>query len=117
MLGALRPGYNSPSAYHIGGPILNEVYEDISAECRNILKGQTVCMSLDGWSNVRNEPLVCCSIINQNGESFLVDTFETGAESHTAEYLKNIALQAIKKAKSQFQVKIRSFVTDNTGNV
>lgn len=117
MLNALRPGYKGPTSYQIGGPILNEVYDDILKECKNTIQGQTVCMSLDGWSNVHNEPVVCCSIITQNGESFLVDTIETGAESHTAEYLKTMALKAIKKTETQFEVKVKSFVTDNTGNV
>lgn len=71
---ALRSRYNGPSN-QIGGPILKEVYEDI-----------LVCMSLDGWSNVCKE----CSSTTQNSKSFLVNTSEE-AESHTAEYFKNMA--------------------------
>lgn len=117
MVNALRPGFKCPSSYQIGDSILNEVYDSIFVECKGKIKGETVCMSMDGWSNIHNEPLVCSSIITQNGESFLVDTIETKAESHTASYLKELALDAIKKTEAQFGVKVRSFVTDNVGNV
>lgn len=116
-MNSLRPGYNGPSSHQIGGPILNKVYEDVLSECRIKLQGETVCMSMDGWSNIHNEPLICCSIITQNGESFLVDTSATGAQSHNAENLKTVALEAINKTENQFNVKVRSFVTCNTGNV
>lgn len=117
MMNSLRPGYNGPSSHQIGGPILNEVYEDVLSECRIKLQGETVCMSMDGWSNIHNELLICCSIITQKEESFLVDTSETGAQSHNAENLKTVALEAINKTENQFNVKVRSFVKDNTGNV
>ncbi|CAH1113881.1 unnamed protein product [Psylliodes chrysocephalus] len=42
MLNSLRPGYNGPSSHQIGGPILNEVYDDILKECRNTLQEETV---------------------------------------------------------------------------
>ncbi|XP_077262588.1 uncharacterized protein LOC143897656 [Temnothorax americanus] len=34
----LRPGYESPSAYQIAGPILNEVYSDILQKCQQKLE-------------------------------------------------------------------------------
>lgn len=117
MCSMLRPGYKGPSAYQIGGPILDTVYEEIKEECREKIKDQVVCMSLDGWSNVHNEPIVCCSIVTANGESILVNTVDTGVSSHTATNLKDIALTAMKLAEKDFQVKVRSFVTDNAANV
>lgn len=117
MCNILRPGYKPPSAHQIGGKLLDQVYEITLQECKSKLEGQTVSMCLDGWSNVHNEPIVACSIVTQNGECFLVDTVDTSGNSHTADYLKEVAIDAIHKTEANFGVKVRSFVTDNTGNV
>lgn len=51
-------------------------------------------MLANGWSQGQNGPLECGNIITQNGELFLVD-----------------------KTERQFEVKVKSFATDNTGNL
>lgn len=104
----LRPGYESPSAHQIAGPILNEVYSDILQKCQQKLQGETVSMSLDGWSNVHNEPIVCCSIMTQHGESILVHTVDTSRNSHTALYLKEVAVDAVKATEKNFGVKVKT---------
>lgn len=113
----LRPGYKGPSAYELSKPILNGVHADILRECKEKIKGETVCMSLDGWSNVHNEPLICCCIVTSDGDTILVDSIDTGADPHSAANLKNIALKAIKSTEKEFGVNVRSFVTDNAANV
>ncbi|CAH0563065.1 unnamed protein product [Brassicogethes aeneus] len=74
-------------------------------------------MSLDGWSNVHNEPIICTSFVSQSGESVLIDTVDTTGKSHTAEYLKEIALESMSNATKKFGVSVRSIVTDNASNV
>lgn len=74
-------------------------------------------MSLDGWSNIHNEPIICTSFVTQSGESVLIDTVDTSAKSHTSEYLKEIALESISNATKKFGVSVRSIVTDNSSNV
>lgn len=96
MCGVLRPGFKPPSAKQIGSSILDEVYSNIIEECKKKLKGEVLSMSLDGWSNIHNEPIVCCSVVNENGESFLVKTIDTSGNAHTSEYLKEVAVEAIK---------------------
>lgn len=113
----MRPGYKPPSRRQIGGQILDDTYQSILEECKQKLEGQVVSMSLDGWSNIHNEPIVCCSIMTQSGDSYLVSTLDTSGHPHTAEYLKEVATDAIRKTEQIFGVKVGSFVTDNTGNV
>lgn len=117
MCSTLRPGYKGPSAKQIGDTILNTVYEEVKTDCRKEIENQTVCMSMDGWSNIHNEPLICCSIVTTNGDSILVDCVDTGVERHTANNLKDLAVNAIKIAHEDFHVTVGSFVTDNAANV
>lgn len=81
---------------------------------RHALNGLT---SLNGWSNVHNEPIVCSSIVAPKGDSMLVETFDTSGHSHTAKYLTELSIASIKTCESKFDVKVRSFVTDNASNV
>ncbi|KAB0803242.1 hypothetical protein PPYR_00212 [Photinus pyralis] len=117
MCQILRSGFKPPSARNFGGEILEDVHATLQEKCKQDLQGQVVSMVLDGWSNIHNEPIVCCSVVTQNGESVLVETVDTSGNAHTADYLKEVATESIKKAEERFGVKVRSFVTDNTGNV
>ena len=56
-------------------------------------------MELDGWSNVHNDPLICCSVTTTKGDTFLSSTIDTNDERHTADNLEKIAEEAIKKLK------------------
>ena len=44
--------------------------------CRLTLENKRVSLSLDGWSNVYNEPVVCVSSTTDKGDLFLTDTIE-----------------------------------------
>lgn len=113
----LRPGYKPPTAKMLAGPLLDATYLSVLESCQAGFQGETVTMGLDGWSNVRNEPIVCFTIVNANGKSALVSTVDTSGNSHTAEYLQELAMEEIKKCEKEFKVRIGAFVTDNTGNV
>lgn len=117
----LRPGYTPPSEKRLAGTILDVVHKKAIEESKEILSGETVTMSLDGWSNVHNEPLICTSVIKMSGDgdgdSFLTSTIDTSEHSHTAEYLCSVAKQSIIDCQEKFNVKVRSFVTDNAANV
>lgn len=76
-----------------------------------------ISTSLYDWSNVHNEPIVCCSITTDDGDSILVHTVDTSGNSHSVKYLTTVAKQSIKNTEKDFGVKVRSFATDNTGNV
>ena len=82
-----------------------------------ILKDEHVTLSLDGWSNVHNQPIVCVAATTSQGETYLVDSVDTKDNSHTAEYLQTLAESAVENSESTFKFKVVGFVTDNTGNV
>lgn len=74
-------------------------------------------MSLDGWSNIHNESLICTSVITTSGDTFLTSTVDSSEHSHTAEYLCDVAKKSISECKEKFNVNVHSFVTDNARNV
>lgn len=57
-----RPGYKLPTRHGLAGPLLDKVHQNVQKVCREKIKDETVCMSLDGWSNIHNEPVVCVAV-------------------------------------------------------
>ncbi|KAG8171354.1 hypothetical protein JTE90_013904, partial [Oedothorax gibbosus] len=72
----LRPGYSPPSEKMLARDLLDTIYEQETAESSEILSGETVTTSLDRWSNVHNEPLICASVITSSGENYLASPIE-----------------------------------------
>ncbi|KAJ8035218.1 putative AC transposase [Holothuria leucospilota] len=113
----MRPGYKPPSRQDVADKYLPQVYEQEVSKCVDILRGSTVCLGLDGWSNVHNEPNICATVTTESGQVYLVDTIDTSGEPHTTDYLVKVATASIDKAQSDFGCQIGSIVTDNAANV
>lgn len=113
----LRPGYNPPSRHDVAGRLLDTVHAKCLKTGELALKGKSVCMSLDGWSNVHNEPIICATITTNESDIYLIDTVDTSGNAHTAEYLTEVAVSAIKKCETTFGCHVRSVVTDNAANM
>ncbi|XP_065668004.1 uncharacterized protein LOC136088247 [Hydra vulgaris] len=115
FINVLHPGYTLPNRTQIGGEILDRVYTEEIEKC-NALNGKIVAMSLDGWSNVHNEPIVCISVITDK-INILVETINTSGHSHTGGYLTQLAKEAIDSVRRKFGCTVKSFVTDNAANM
>lgn len=116
LIQMLRPGYSPPSRFDIGGKLLDNVYDKMLEEFSNELKGKTVCMAMDGWSNIHREPIVCVSV-SMEGKTYLVDTVDTSGHSHVSEYLQELANAALLKCEEKFGCRVKSVVTDNAANM
>lgn len=113
----LRPGYKLPNRRQVAGNLLEDVYASIKTKMHQELNGKTVCMSLDGWRNIRNESIICiCVTEAEEKVCHLIDTVDTEGNSHTSEYLLQLAIKSIEKCNT-FGCKVRSFVTDNAANM
>lgn len=96
LISLLRPGYNPPTRQSIANDLLNSVYLKQQAELKQNLNGKTVCMALDGWSNVHNDSIVCVCVTDiLSGNVYLVDTINTKDNSHTWEYLTTLAISSL----------------------
>lgn len=113
----LRPGYCPPSRFDVADSLLDKVQASLVTDCKEVLQDKSVCMALDGWSNIHNEPIVCVSVTTPDGDSFLTETVDTSGHPHTAEYMQEIATTAIKSVEQQFCCSVTSFVTDNAANM
>lgn len=113
----LRPGYKPPNRKVIGGTLLDQVYQEELEKCQIYLENKTVCLSIDGWSNIRNEPIICACVVNEDGNIFLVNTTDTSGNPHTSEYLTCLTLKIIQDTEKKFKCFIRSVVTDNAANM
>ena len=117
LLKALRPSYTPPARQRLANELLEKVHKNCEKRAKAKLSGKEVTLSLDGWSKVHNEPLVCKAATTTSGESFLIDCVDTKDNTHTAEYLESVSNDGIKKGVQKFQFKVCGFVTDNTGNM
>ena len=67
---------------------------------KEILPEEIVMMSLGGWSNVHNEPLIYTSVIKMFGNSFHTSTIDSSEHSDTVDYFytwQNIPSYIVKK--------------------
>ena len=117
LLHMLRPGYKPPSRKDISDKMIEKVHDSLQDDCRTKLRNSTVSMTLDGWSNIQNEPIVCATITTAEGEVYITDTIDTSGNSHTAEYLAGITKTAIQSTYPKYGCKVGSFVTDNAANM
>ena len=74
-------------------------------------------MSVDGWSKVHNEPIVCASITDLDGKTIISETTDTTGNRHDSEYLQKNMQWRILSAQTKYAVKVGSFVTDNAANM
>ncbi|KAG8148070.1 hypothetical protein E2320_000136 [Naja naja] len=117
MIQSLRLGHSPPSRLDVAGKLLDKVYEEEIMQCATSLEGKIVNLSLDGWSNVHNDHIVCACITTEEGNVFLAETIDTSGNVHTAAYLEELAAEVIITCKKNFKCQVRSLVTDNAANV
>ena len=56
---AIRPAYVVPSRYKISELLLDSEYDKIKVETvATIAASKSVGLMCDGWSNIRNEPII-----------------------------------------------------------
>lgn len=77
----LRPGCKPPNEKAIGGKFLDTVYESVVETNKELLKGKVVCMTVDGWINIRQHPIVSATVTDDDGSLYLIDTIDTTGSS------------------------------------
>lgn len=107
LINMLRPGYQPPSRRDVAGRLLNDVHDSLLMKCQNTLQGQSVSMALDGWTNIKNEPVICICVTTPDGKTYPTMTINTSGNSHTAQYLLSVAKDAIRQAEADFKCKVK----------
>lgn len=101
---ALRPGYYPASRKVLSENIIPKLYDAELNNGKKILKNQFVNFSLDGWDNVRHEPIICTAITLDNGETYLGKTIDTSGISHSSENLEKMGIFLIQKLNDIFTI-------------
>lgn len=112
LLEALRPNYTPPERRRLAGSLLDTVHRELHESVRECLNGSISSLIEDGWSNVRNEP-VLATCIQFNGRIYFLRAVDTGASEKNAEYCAQVARDSIRMAEEEFGTRIGALVTDN----
>lgn len=112
-----RPGYSPPSRKEVSGYLLHEIYTEVKEKCFSKLTNSYVNLSIDGWSNIHNEPIICATITTEQCDVFLFDTIDTTGKPHTSIYLTELIIDLIERLKTQYNCRVASVITDNAANM
>lgn len=110
-------GYEPPSRHRLGGELLDQIHCEQQTICRTRLEGKTVNTSIDGWSNIHNEPVLCVTVTDGSGQSYLSHTIDTAGKPHNSTYLKEVTQEAISNIEQRYNCTVGSLVTDNAANM
>lgn len=92
LFNEMRPSYAPPNRKRLSSELIPEAHEHHVKKSKTSLAGFYVCLAIDGWKNIRNEPLICTMITCDNGDSYLVSTEDTTGLESTSENLLLIGI-------------------------
>lgn len=116
LIHILRPSYKPPSRKQLSSDLLDAVNTEMEQLVNENLGGKEGTLVIDGFSNIRNEPITA-SCIQVCGKSYIVDAEATGATKKTAEFLVEKCKNAISTAQNKYGCQIKSIVSDNAKNM
>jgi hypothetical protein len=109
----LRPDADLlPTRRMLAERLLDKNYDKIKSMSTSCLsdKANCFCLATDGWSNVRNEPIINYIAISPNKSLFL-ESVSTGEQGHNANFIAGDILRIMQKFPD---TKFSGVITDNT---
>lgn len=105
----------------IGGQLLDITYEKNEIDLKEKLQSKSLILMIDGWSNVRNDPILAISLhkgtkgtkSTKDTKSFLFNAYDSGSGKKTAKKCSEVVEAAIKQCEEKYDAKIFAVVTDN----
>lgn len=91
MFDAIRPGYRPPNKKQLSDTLLTDAAADVTNEMQKQLTTCAITLLQDGWSSIRNDPIIASSIhtetlVNTKPKTFLLSTKDCRSEAKTADY-------------------------------
>jgi hypothetical protein len=106
----LRPGDNIlPTRKQLATTLLHKCYNELRERVEKQLRGKTVCMTNDSWSNVKNDPIMNFMAASPACTLFL-ESVATGVQAHTHKYIAD----EITRIFNSYNTTFAGAVTDNT---
>lgn len=87
LMAGARHGYKPPNRKQLAGPLLDKVYANVEKELQASLSTvdgsltRPITILQDGWSSIRNDPLLAKSI-HTGSKSYLLCAKDCGAEKN-----------------------------------
>jgi hypothetical protein len=119
------PGVSIPTRKQLANDYLNSEYQLIKEEMKQIIQQQIkrdedsigICVTRDGWSNTRQESIVDYMICTPLEDPVFYSAKDTGANSHTSEYLKTDIISEMNSIESDTGADVVGVVSDNASNI
>lgn len=109
----MRPGYKPPNREILAGRLLDEIHEEVLTEVKEKVGYQdTLVLTQDGWSSVKNDPIIAHSFYDGK-ENYLLNIEDTGSEKKTAQFCFELLDNAIQEIKRNFGKTVFAVCTDN----
>ena len=105
---SLKPAYRLPSRNALSGEILMNYGKIHDAVVDEVEKAQSVCLSVDAWTNIRNESVV--GFTATTPKPYFLPAMFPGSTPHTADFYFNETSAMI---ESIGRSKVTAIVTDN----
>ena len=110
---AMRPGYKPPNRKILASKLLDEVHDQVIAEMKEkIARKEVLVLSQDGWSSVRNDPIIAHSF-NDGKYNYLLNIKDTGSEKKTAQFCFQLLDDAIQEIQRDLGKTVFGVCTDN----
>src|SRR5260370_24002805 len=83
----LCPGFKLPTRKDLAGNLLDKCYEGVKTKVdTHLARDELLCLVCDGWTNVKNDPIVNYTLVSPKVSLFL-ESNSTGEIQHTADFL------------------------------
>jgi Protein of unknown function (DUF 659) len=101
-----------PDRKTLANSLLDICYTEVKKKCDDLLStsASQICLVTDGWSNIRNEPIVNY-MATCPAQCFFLESVSTGEQGHTAEWIAEDIERVIKKNN---KTDVAGVVTDST---
>ena len=106
----LRPDVKVPSRKRLSGPLLNSSFTSVQKKVDGVLDAATMCITTDGWSNIKNEPIVNYMAASPTVTLFL-ESVSTGTQGHSSQWIASDIHRIIETYPKTI---FAGAVTDNT---
>lgn len=110
---ALNPTYKLPTRQKFANVLLPSEYERIRTSVEDSIKAaEFISYTSDGWTDNSSNRLM--NVFVHTPEPYHFSTIDTGAESHSGEYIEGLLIAEMEKLDTR---KVVAVLTDNAANM
>ena len=113
-----RFSYKPPCRKTLATTILQQLYEEVQHEKKEILKNTNCVLQVDGWKNSEtNKKLLVFSLTNFRLPLLYLTSVDISLDREDGETLSTLINDSIKFAEDEYDVKVESCISDNDSKI